>query len=427
MPMSEGFRERLADVLPHLTLACGTPVVVYDEAGIRQTGERLKQLFDGLNFRQYFPVKATPVMGILKLMRNMGFGFDCSSIPELMMAQQLGASGKDIMFSSNNTLCEEFVAAREADAIINIDDISLVKKVPDLFPEFACFRYNPGAKREGNAIIGQPTDAKYGVPDEQIVKAYQMARDRGATRFGLHTMVVSNELDADSVVETVRMILEVAERLNREPGITIEFVNIGGGIGIPYKPDQQPFDMEHLARETHRLFCEFEQKNGYLPSLCMEAGRYLTGPHGVLVTRAINRMEKYKQFVGVDASMPALMRPGIYGAYHHIDVFDMYGCVKSFGDTETVNVVGSICENMDQFAWDRQLPRIDEGEDGGDLVVIQDAGAHGTAMGFQYNGRTRPVEVLLREDGSVVRLRQAETADALFDRMEDPAALPRLV
>jgi diaminopimelate decarboxylase len=409
MPMSDSFQQRLFPILPETAEHFGTPFHIYDETGIRGTGAALKAAFAGCaGFQEYFAVKALPNPHILSIIRDMRFGFDCSSIPELMLARQVGACGEDIMFTSNNTSPAEFDAAlADGGCILNLDDLSLIDKLPSV-PELLCFRYNPGAKRSGSAIIGKPEEAKFGVSDDQIIEAYRRARDLGAARFGLHTMLVSNERDYRYMVETTLMLLDLAARLAGELGgdFRVEFVNIGGGLGIPYRPDETPLDVDALGREAAALLDGFAEQHGSAPALYMESGRYLTGSHGVLVTRAINRKETYRTYVGVDANMSALMRPGMYGAYHHIDVLGK----DATEQTEVVDVVGALCENNDKFAVQRALPRIDAG----DLLIIHDTGAHGQAMGFNYNGRLRPQELLLRADGTVERIRRAETAADYF-------------
>ena len=318
MPMSSAFQRRLYPVLNQITDHYETPFHIYDEAGIRETGRMLIAAFKSLQpFREYYAVKALPNLRILEIMNDMGFGFDCSSIPELVLSRMAGGRGDDIMFTSNNTTPEEFAAAQaEGGSIINLDDISLVDKVSP-FPELITFRYNPGPRRTGNAIIGNPVESKYGVSHEQIVPAYQLAIKQGAQRFGLHTMIASNELDYRNIVETTRMILDIAAWVGRSTGIQFEFVNIGGGIGIPYQPDQAVFNLTAMAEDITRLFQAFQSVNGYQPGLSMECGRFMTGPHGALVTRAINHKSIYREYVGVDACMSALMRPAMYGAYHH--------------------------------------------------------------------------------------------------------------
>ena len=407
MPMSQAFKNRLFPALKEITAHYGTPFHIYDEAGIRATGEKLKEAFSGIEgFREYFAVKALPNKRILQLMKEMGFGFDCSSIPELIMSRELGASAEDIMFTSNNTSQEEFrFAEQDGGCILNLDDISLISKVPN-FPELVCFRYNPGPRRTGNIIIGNPVEAKYGVTHEQVVDAYRMARERGAKRFGLHTMVASNELDYTYMVETARMVLDISTLVEKELGIRLEFVNIGGGFGIPYRPEQQPLNIPAMAKEITTMFHEFKARHGYMPKMYMESGRYMTGPHGCLVTTAINHKDTYRKYIGVDSCMSSLMRPALYDAYHHIDVLGKENVARS----EVYDVVGSLCENNDKFAVQRQLPPIAEG----DIIVIHDSGAHGHAMGFQYNGRLRPQELLLRTDGTVELIRRAETVQDYF-------------
>lgn len=405
MPIPKDFENRLTPVLPAIVAHYGTPFHIYDEKGIRETGEALKQAFSGIaGFREYFAVKALPNPRIMQIMQSMGFGFDCSSVTELTLSRQLGVTGEGIMFTSNNTSQADFLAA-EADGgcILNLDDISLIDKVPRM-PELICFRYNPGARRTGNTIIGTPVEAKYGVAHEQLLDAYRLAKARGASRFGLHTMLASNERNYTYMVETARMLLEMVEWISRELGIRFEFINIGGGLGIPYKPEDAPLDIGSMAAEITALFDAFKAQHAYAPKLFVESGRYMTGPHGVLVTRAINRKEIYRTYVGVDACMSALMRPGMYGAYHHISV------LGKRGNEETVDVAGSLCENNDKFAIQRALPRVEDG----DILYIHDTGAHGHAMGFNYNGKPRPKELLFRMDGRVELIRREETLEDLF-------------
>lgn len=413
MPMSTSLRQRLLPVLPGIAAHFGTPFHLYDEAGIRDTGRRLMNAFAGVHgFREYYAVKALPNPRILEILRELGFGFDCSSIAELALARGIGARGDDLVFTSNNTSAAEFVVAQaDGGCILNLDDLALVGKVPQL-PDRVSFRYNPGATRRGNTIIGNPVEAKYGVPDEQIEAAYRAVVARGARRFGLHTMLASNELDAQYMIDTIAMLLALVERLERALSIRFEFINMGGGLGIPYHPDDAAFDVERLGMHAGALLAAFRERHGHAPALHMESGRYITGPHGVLVTRAINRKDAYRTFIGVDASMAALMRPGMYGAYHHIDVLGKAAGV----DDPLVDVVGSLCENNDKFAIQRPLPRIDDG----DLLVIHDTGAHGHAMGFNYNGRLRPQELLLRCNGRVERIRRAETLDDHFATLDCP-------
>ena len=407
MPMSQAFENRLLPVLDEIVNYYGTPFHIYDETGIRQTGKEFIAAFSRLNgFREYFAVKALPNPRILQIMQELGFGFDCSSIAELILSRQIGAQGQDIMFSSNNTTADEFKAAdADGGSILNLDDISLIPRVPQM-PETISFRYNPGPSRSGNSIIGDPVESKYGVADSQIIGAYKAAMDRGARKFGLHTMLVSNELNAHYMVQTAAMLLDVAAQVSKALDIRIEFINIGGGLGIPYEPGQKPLDILAMAAEIAGLFAAYKAQNGYKPRFYIESGRYMTGPHGVLVTTAINQKNIYRKYIGVDASMAALMRPAIYGAYHHISVIGKH----PKDNFEKVDVVGSLCENNDKFAIQRLLPEIQDG----DRLLIHDTGAHGHAMGFNYNGRMRPKELLLRADGSVELIRREETMADYF-------------
>ncbi|MCU7809101.1 MAG: diaminopimelate decarboxylase [Candidatus Thiodiazotropha sp. (ex Semelilucina semeliformis)] len=405
MPVSNDFSARLEQSLKGIVEHYSTPFHLYDEKGIRETGNALIDAFAGVeSFREYFAVKALPNPSVMKLMQSMGFGFDCSSIAELALSRQIGARGEEIMFTSNNTSPKEFAAAAaDGGCILNLDDISLIDKIPEM-PELICFRYNPGERRTGNSIIGNPVESKYGVSHDQLLDAYRQAKARGAKRFGLHTMLASNELNHAYMVETTRMLLERVEWISSELDITFDFINIGGGLGIPYRPEEKPLDVVSMGREISKLFELFKKQHGYMPKLCVESGRYMTGPHGVLVTSTINRKEIYRTYVGVDSCMSSLMRPGMYGAYHHISV------LGKTGDDETVDVVGSLCENNDKFAVQRSMPRMQDG----DILYIHDTGAHGHSMGFNYNGKPRPKELLLRENGRVELIRREEHLNDLF-------------
>jgi diaminopimelate decarboxylase len=406
MPMSDTFKKRLFPKVEEIAGHFGTPFHIYDEAGIRETGRAIVSALSGApGFREFFAVKALPNPRIMEIMKSMGFGFDCSSIPELVLSRKIGAGPDDIMFTSNNTSAEEFAAAlAEGGCILNLDDISLIDKVPKI-PDLICFRYNPGERRTGNAIIGNPVEAKYGLTHEQMIAAYQAMYDKGVRRFGLHAMIASNERNYTYMVTTAEMLLSLAEEITRAVPIRFEFINIGGGMGIPYRPEDKPLDITAMGKNIAAAFFRFSQNNGYAPKLFIESGRYMTGPHGALVTRVINHKRIYRNYVGVDASMSALMRPGIYGAHHEISVPGREG-----GNLERVDVVGALCENIDKFAVQRLIPETREG----DLMVIHDTGAHGIAMGFNYNGRLRPKELLLREDGSVELIRRQETMDDYF-------------
>jgi diaminopimelate decarboxylase len=412
MPMSAQFEARLFPVLPQIIKSFGTPFHIFDEQGIIQSGEALKSIFEDIyGFREFFAVKALPNPSILKVMRKLNFGLDCSSASELILGRNNLFTGADIMLSSNNTSYELFDMATSNDGcILNLDDITMIEKVKK-FPKLICFRYNPGEKRTGTSIIGNPVEAKYGVRHDQIVEAYRLAISRGASQFGLHTMIISNQLDFHYMADTVRMLLNVMEMVSHELGIRFEFFNIGGGIGIPYRPGDAKFDLQALAKEARKLLDEFQQANGYCPRLFMECGRLITGPHGALVATVINRMKKYREYVGINAStMSANPRPAIYStAYHHITILDPNGKFKG-GPEETVDVVGPLCENSDKFAIQRTLPKAEVG----DIMVQHDTGAHSPAMGGNYNGWLRPQELMLRADNSVELIRRAETLDDLF-------------
>ena len=409
MPMSAAFANRLFPVLDRIAGEFGTPFHLYDEAGIVDGGHRLNELFAAVaGFREFYAVKALPNLRVLEILRReLGFGFDCSSIAELRMARSLGAGAGDIMFTSNNTSPAEYAEALgDGGCILNLDDLSFIDK-PPFIPELICFRYNPGTEGIGNTVIGKPQEAKFGLRRDQLTEAYRRARERGARRFGLHAMIVSNERRYRRMVTTVEMLLHVCSELSATTGIQFEFVNIGGGISIPYRPPDKPFNLAAFARRTAQLFAQFKREHGYAPKMFMECGRLITGPHGVLVTRVLNVMSKYRDYVGVDACISSLMRLAMYKtAYNHITAVGRDGEEKG-GVTGLVDVVGSLCENNDAFARQIPLPAMTEG----DYLVIHDTGAHGHAMGFQYNGRLRPQELLLRRDGAVEMIRRAETVE----------------
>ncbi|MGB1286267.1 MAG: diaminopimelate decarboxylase [Aggregatilineales bacterium] len=400
MPMSDAFSQRLHPILPAIAEHYGTPFHIYDETGIRETGAALNRAFGNITeFQEFFAVKALPNPRMLAIIHDMGFGFDCSSVPELIFARQVGANTDAITFTSNNTTPEEFAKALDDGCILNLDDISHLDHLPAM-PDRISFRYNPGNRRSGNVIIGKPEAAKFGITHDQVIPAYTRAKALGATRFGLHTMLVSSELNYEYMLETTVMLLDIARLLQSELSIEIDSINIGGGFGIPYHPDDTPLNLTALGEGITRLLHDFEAEQGFVPALHMENGRYITAPHGVLVTKVINQKHTYRDYIGVDASMSALMRPGIYGAYHHITVHN-----KADQPTQKFDVVGSLCENNDKFAIQRELPAVENG----DLLLVHDTGAHGHAMGFNYNGRLRPQELLLRQDGTVERIRRAET------------------
>lgn len=410
MPISESYKNSLYPRLRQIVSHYGTPFHIYDEAGIRDTCKKVKQAFSGINkFREFYAVKALPNPRILQIMLEEGFGLDCSSATELILSRRLGANQNDIMFTSNNTSKNEFrIAEADGGCILNLDDITLLDKVPTL-PDLICFRYNPGDLRSGNDIIGNPMEAKYGVSRDQIVDAYRLAKEKGITRFGVHTMLASNELNYSYMVKTSQMLLDLIEKIQDELDIQFEFINIGGGLGIPYKPEESPLNLTAMADEITEQFQRFNRKNNYMPALFLESGRFMTGPHGVLVVKAINRKDIYRTYIGVDGCMTSLMRPALYDAYHHIEILGK----DISSEFETVDVVGSLCENNDKFAIQRALPPIEDD----DILIIQDTGAHGHAMGFNYNGKLRPKELLLCEDTTINLIRRQESEDDYFQTL----------
>ncbi|MDR3324749.1 MAG: diaminopimelate decarboxylase [Spirochaetaceae bacterium] len=407
-PLGKGRLEEVAAEHP-------TPFYLYDEAAIRANARAIRSAFAVFpRFFLHFAVKALPNPAILRILREEGFGADCSSLPELLLARMAGISGGDVMFSSNDTPSGEFRAAADMGAAINLDDITHIDFLDGCLgglPELVCLRYNPGPLKLGNAIIGNPTEAKFGLTGEQIFEGFAALKGRGVGRFALHTMVASNELDVKYHLETGKLLFSLAVELKRRLGVELEFVNLGGGVGIPYRPEEAALDYGALACGLKALFDGIVCPAG-LEKLAVrvEWGRVVTGPYGWLVSRAIHRKNIYRSYIGLDASMADLMRPALYGAYHHITVAGKEGAPP----VAVCDVVGSLCENNDKFAIGRALPAIDVGEASGDLVIIHDAGAHGRAMGFNYNGKLRAGELLLREDGSVVEIRRRETVDDYF-------------
>lgn len=382
-----------------------TPFYIYDEAGIRRSARTLIDAFAwNPRFKEYFAVKALPNPSILSILKEEGCGADCSSLPELILAQQVGIIGENIMFTSNDTPATEFAEAKKLGAIINLDDIGHVAYIEKHvgLPDLLSFRYNPGAERSGNVLIGKPEEAKFGVTRTQLFDAFRAAQENGVTRFGLHTMVASNELNAEYFVDTARMLFEIASELRTSHGTQLEFINLGGGIGIPYRPDQEEADLTAISAGVRALY----EKHDLAPiKLFMECGRYITGPHGYLVSTVRHLKETYRHYAGLDASMANLMRPGMYGAYHHITVLGK----EAAPQTSVYDVTGSLCENNDKFAIQRALPELDEG----DIVVIHDAGAHGHSMGFNYNGKLRSAEFLM-QGSDFKMIRRAETTDDYF-------------
>ncbi|AZC26569.1 diaminopimelate decarboxylase [Pseudomonas sessilinigenes] len=399
MPISESFARRLLPLLDDLTKIYPTPFHLYDQRAIVQTHRNVVQAFADSAFRQYFAVKALPTPAILSLLLKEGSGLDCSSPVELMLAERLGARGDDIVFTSNNTSPSEYQMALRAGALITFDDRSMLEQVTSL-PDIVAFRVSPHGVIARSSQMGNAQQSKFGVPEAELVQGYREAWDRGARHFGLHGMMCANELSLEAAVQAGVQVIEVGARVAREAGIELQYINIGGGLGIPYRPDDQALDLTAYADALkHALKQAFPR---HAPKLLMELGRYISGPHGVLVSRVINRCSKAREIVGLDASMSALMRPGLYGAYHHLTL--PFASQRPEG---VFDVVGALCENFDKFAVDRPLPTPLIG----DLALIHDTGAHGHAMGFTYNGRLRPAELMLTDDGDVVEIRRAETFD----------------
>ena len=420
-PLSKQELEDLAGQYP-------TPFYLYDEKAILNNVNSIQSAFSVFpGYKEYFAVKALPNPVILKILAGRGLGADCSSYTELLLAEMAGISGEDIMFSSNETPPGEFIAAKKMRAIINLDDythIDFLQKSAGL-PELVSLRYNPGPLKQGNAIIGKPEEAKYGLTSEQIIRGFKILKEKGVMRFGLHTMVASNELSLPYHIETAKMLFELAAEIKTKTGIRLEFVNLGGGLGIPYRPGDKAIDYNVLAAGIQNEYNKTIKPAGLDGmGIRTEWGRIITGPYGWLVTRAIHKKETYRNYIGLDACMADLMRPALYGAYHHITIPGK----ENDEPTEIYDVVGSLCENNDKFAIQRKLPKIDTaaGSEGrGDFVIIHDAGAHGRAMGFNYNGKLRCGELLLRQNGSIMQIRRAETAEDYFATLV-PNALQEL-
>lgn len=394
-----------------------TPFYIYDEKAIRENVKYFYKAFSIFpSFTEYFAVKALPNPYILKVLESEGCGGDCSSLPELMLCEKSGITGRRIMFTSNDTPAQEFVYAQKLGAIINLDDIThidfLKNALGGKLPDTICFRYNPGPLKEGgNSIIGKPEEAKYGLTKEQMIQAYKICKAEGVKHFGIHTMVASNELNPDFFVDTARIVFELILEVQKECGVNIEFADLGGGVGIPYRPGQKKVDLDYVAKGIKVLYDKMIVSVGLDPlKLCFECGRPITGPYGWLVTKAIHEKNIYRNYIGVDASMADLMRPGMYGAYHEVTVSGKENAPKDY----VYDVSGSLCENCDKFAVQRNLPKIEMG----DLLIIHDAGAHGRAMGFNYNGKLRAGELLLRSDGTVKEIRRRETIEDYFATLD---------
>ena len=384
-----------------------TPFHLYDEKGIRENAKALKEAFAwNKGYKEYFAVKATPNPYILSILKEYGCGCDCSSYTELLMSESVGSVGEDIMFSSNDTPAEEFRLAAKLGAIINLDDIThidFLEQTIGKIPETISCRYNPGGLfKISNSIMDNPGDAKYGMTTEQIFEAFKILKAKGAKEFGIHAFLASNTVTNEYYPTLAKVLFEVAVKLQKETGAHIKFINLSGGIGIPYKPDQEPNDIKVIGEGVRKVYEEVLVPAGMGDvAIYTELGRFMLAPYGCLVTKAIHEKHTHKEYIGVDACAANLMRPAMYGAYHHITVMgkEEEPCDHMY------DVTGSLCENNDKFAIDRMLPKIDMG----DLLVIHDTGAHGFSMGYNYNGRLRSAEVLLKEDRSTQLIRRAET------------------
>ena len=390
-----------------------TPFHLYDEAGIRQTARNLYKAWNK-GFKEYFAVKATPTPAILKILQEEGCGTDCSSLTELMMSERCGIVGKNIMFSSNDTPAEEFVKCRELGGIINLDDITHIDFLKETagIPETICCRYNPGGVFElGTDIMDNPGDSKYGMTRPQLTEAYKRLKELGVKEFGLHSFLASNTVSNEYYPVLARILFEVAVEIKEETGVEISFINLSGGVGVPYTPDKEPNDIFVIGEGVRKAFEEVLVPAGLGDvKIFTELGRYMLAPNGALITKAIHEKHTHKEYIGVDACAANLMRPAIYGAYHHITVMGK----EDAPCDHKYDVTGSLCENCDKFAVDRMLPKIEKG----DLLFIHDTGAHGFSMGYNYNGRLRSSEILLKEDGTAKMIRRAETPKDYFATLE---------
>ena len=389
-----------------------TPFHVYDEKGIRQKACDVREAFAwNPGFREYFAVKATPNPFLIKILQEYGCGTDCSSLSELMLSDAIGLKGHEIMFTSNDTPAEEFRYAAQIGAIINFDDISHIdfyeREVGPL-PDTVCCRYNPGGIYElANGIMDNPGDSKYGMTHAQIIEAYRILKEKGVKHFGIHAFLCSNTVTNDYYPTLARTLFTLVAEISKELGIRFDFINLSGGVGIPYSPDQTPNDIMAIGQGVHRGYDEVRVPAGMDQiAIYTEMGRFMMGPHGGLVTRAIHAKHTYKNYIGVDACAANLMRPAMYGAYHHITVLGKEDAPL----TEVYDVTGALCENNDKFAIDRKLPAIENG----DLLFIHDTGAHGFSMGYNYNARLWSSEILLKEDGSFELIRRAQTPRDYF-------------
>ena len=402
------------DALEAIVSNYPTPFHIYDEAGIRANVKRLQEAFAwNEGFREYFAVKALPNPVIMKLLFDSGCGMDCSSLTELMLSRAIGVTGHDVMFSSNDTPANEFELASEMKVLINLDDITHIDFLAANggIPKTVCLRFNPGGEfLLGNTIMGNPGEAKYGMTREQLSEAVKKLQSLGAVEFGLHAFLVSNTTDDDYYPALAKKLFKTAVELNEETGANFTFVNLSGGIGIPYRPYEKETDIRYIGEEVKLQYDRIVAPSKIKLRIFTELGRYITGPFGYLVTRAIHKKETHKKYIGVDACACNLMRPAMYGAYHHITVMGK----ESAPLTNVYDVVGSLCENNDKFAIDRPLPKTEPG----DLLVIHDTGAHGFSMGYNYNGKLRSAEVLLKPDGSAELIRRAETPQDYFSTLD---------
>ena len=389
-----------------------TPFHIYDEKGIRENAQKLKDAFAwNKGFKEFFAVKATPNPFLIDILREYGCGCDCSSLTELMLSHAMGVKGGDIMFSSNDTPAEEFAYANEIGATINLDDIThidFLEKTIGKIPETISCRYNPGGYfKISNSIMDNPGDAKYGMTTEQLFEAFKILKAKGAKHFGIHAFLPSNTVTNEYYPTLAKTLFEVAVKLEKETGADIKFINLSGGIGIPYKPDQEPNDIAAIGEGVRKVYEEVLVPAGMGDvALYTELGRFMLAPYGHLITKAIHEKHTHKEYIGVDACAVNLMRPAMYGAYHHITVLGK----ENEPCDHMYDVTGSLCENNDKFAIDRMLPKIDMG----DYLAIHDTGAHGFSMGYNYNGKLRSAEVLLKEDGSHELIRRAETPKDYF-------------
>ncbi len=417
--MSEKTFPLTADALREVVKKYPTPFHIYDEKKIRGNIRALQKAFAWApRFREQFAVKALPNPRILEILHEEGAGTDCSSLAELVLSDIAGIKGEEILLTSNDTPADEFQKAIELGAIINLDDLSHLDYLEQNagLPACLCFRYNPGDLMEGNDIIGKPTEAKYGLPRDQLFEGYRRAQEKGVKRFGLHTMVASNERRTEAFLFTAKLMFTLARELKERLGIHVEFVNLGGGFGIPYRPEEEPLDLMEIGEGIHKLYDELMVPASLGDvAILTESGRAITGDAGWLVSTVLHEKKTYKDYIGLDSCMANLMRPAMYGAYHHITIAGK----EDAPCDHTYDITGSLCENNDKFAIDRKLPKIDIG----DLVIIHDTGAHGSAMGFNYNGKLWCAELLLHEDGSVELIRRAETLDDYFATLRYPGSV----